>query len=300
MLAQLRLIDAEPARLPPIEDTYQRGGTPIVEVYKRPARQIEHLIREQQKKPTASGKPDVLERPKPIELPDVITDEMMQTFEERLTSLVEDDIAVTARDEALTVLRAAPKVVGYRRVLHPEFSKTGPCGLCVVAASRWYTIAELMPLHDKCKCTISPVTKNQDLGLKLNEADLKRIYAAAGGSTFAEDLKRITVQVDWHGELGPILNRKGVEFKGVEKVNRQSKRRRYKPYERMAKADQTKMWTAHRETSERSIRILEAARDAGTNLVDIAGTGKKVPVKDINQAIEWHKSLIARAVSNLS
>jgi len=295
MLAQLRLVDAEPDRLPPIEDTYERGGTSIVEVYKRPARQVEHLIREQQKTLDRAAAPT---RPL-IELPDRITDEMMQTFEERLTSLVEDDVAATARDEAQKVLRASAKVIGYRRVIHPEFSKTGTCGLCVVASSKFYTVGELMPLHDKCKCTISPITANQDLGLRLNRADLDRIYEAAG-SNYAEDLKRIKVQVREHGELGPILTERGAKFRDVKTVNKTSKRQKFTPYERMTTADQQRMWTAMRDTSERSIRILEAARDAGTNLVDIAGTGVEVPVRDIEQAIQWHRSLIARALGHLA
>ena len=194
---------------------------------------------------------------------------------------------------------SAPKIIGYRRVIHPEFSKTGTCGLCIVASSRFYTKAELMPLHDLGKCTISPMTATQDLGLKLNEDDLAKIYDAAG-STYAEDLKKITVQINEHGELGPILTKKGDHFRDVATVNRDSKRTQYTSYKRMTVTDQAQMWTAMWETSERSIRILEDAKRAGTNLVDMTGTGRNVAVKDIDKAIEWHQSLIARAVSNLN
>lgn len=292
MLQQLRMIDAEPATVPLIEDTYPRSGTPIVEVYKRPARQLEHLIRQEQK---------VIERKTGTipDLPDVITDEMMRSFEERLTSLVEDDVAATVRDEAQKVMWSAPKVIGYRRLIHPEFSKTGTCGLCVVASSRFYTKSELMPLHDKCKCTISPITATRDMGLRLNDEDLARIYEAAG-STYAEDLKRIAVEVREHGELGPILTRKGESFRDVATVNRDSKRRKYKPYTPPEPVDERRKWEAMRATSERSIRILEKARDEGTNLVDIAGTGRMVAVKDIDVAIGYHRSLIARATANLA
>ena len=287
MLRQLDLLYATPDMLPPIIDTYERGGSPIVEVYKRPARQLEHRVRERQTE-TGDREPWT-----------TVTEEEWQAFEERLTSLVEDDLAATARDEAQKVMHAAPEVIGYRRVIHPEFSKTGTCGLCVVASSRFYTTDELMPLHDKCKCTISPLTRTQDLGLRLNEADLARIYEAAG-SNYAEDLKRITVQVREHGELGPILTRKGDIFRDVTAVNRTSKRRKFTPYKRMTETDQTQMWTAMRATSERSVQILEEARAAGTNLVDIAGSGRLIPVRDIDQAIAWHRSLIDRATSNLA
>lgn len=288
MLRQLELLDAAPDVLPPLVDTYERGGTPIVEVYKRPARQLEHKLRELQKQTPE----------KPLDWADRVPDDVWKTFEDRLTSLVEDDIAATVRDEAQKVLWAAPKVIGYRRLIHPEFSKTGTCGLCIVASSRFYTKSELMPLHDKCKCTISPMTKTQDLGLRLNDEDLAKIYAAAG-STYAEDLKRVTVEVREHGELGPILTRKGGSFRDVNQVNRDSKRKQFTPFRQMTPVDQDRMWTAMRDTSERCITILEAARAAGTNLVDITGGNNPVPIKDVDEAIEWHRSLIARAATNL-
>lgn len=292
MIRQLELINAAPDVFPPVVDTYERGGTPIVEVYKRPARQLEHKIRQDMK---------TLERETgtTIAWPETVTDEQWKTFTDRLTSLVEDDLSATARDEAQKVMCSAPKIIGYRRVIHPEFSKTGTCGLCVVASSRFYTKAELMPLHGSCKCTISPITATQDLGTKLNKDDLAKIYKAAG-STYAEDLKKIIVQINEHGELGPILTRKGNHFRDVAEVNRDSKRKTYKPYKKMTPVDQPHMWTAMRDTSERSIRILEDARRNGTNLVDMTGTGRNVVVKDIDKAIAWHESLIARATANLA
>lgn len=286
-LRQLELLDVVPDELPAIEDVYPRSGTPIIDVYKRPARQTEHLIRERIKRePDTAGW--------------TVTDEEWKQFEERLSTIVSDDITATARDEAQKVLRAAPAVIGYRRVIHPEFSKTGTCGLCIAAASRFYTKGELMPLHGNCKCTISPLTKDRDLGLQLNEDDLKRLYAAAG-STYADDLKRITVEVRENGELGPILTRKGEHFRGVDAVNRDSKRKTYRSFKNPTPADDRAKWDAMRATSERSVDILEAAKASGTNLVDITGRGAPpVPVKDIDQAIRWHQSLIARATANLA
>lgn len=287
MLRQLDLLDAAPSELPEIEHTYPRSGSSIIEVYKRPARQTEHLIRERIKRQPDTGTWKV-------------TDEEWKQFEERLTTIVSDDLAATARDEARAVMRAAPTVIGYRRVLHPEFSQTGPCGLCIVAADRFYTTGELLPLHGNCKCTISPVTKTQDLGLRLNADDLARIYAAAG-STYADDLKRITVQVRENGELGPILTRKGEHFRGVEQVNRDSKRQTFTPYAEKTPTDERFMWQAQLATAERGLSILEDAKANDTNLVDITGRGATpIPVKDIDQAIQWYRSLIARATSNLA
>lgn len=292
MIRQLALMDAMPETLPPIEDVYVRSGTPIVEVYKRPARQLEHRIREDKKKLEE-------ETGEPQPWPDRVSDEQWKTFTDRLTSIVTDDLAAVARDEAQKVMWAAPKIVGYRRIIHPEFSATGTCGLCVVASTRFYTKSELMPLHDKCKCTVSPITANRDLGLKLNDEDLARIYDAAG-STYAEDLKHIKVQVRENGELGPILTRQGGAFRDVNTVNRSSKRTKYTPYKPVTPVDERHMWETHLAVGERGLSILQKAKADGTNLVDITGGNNPIPVQDIDQAIEWYHTLIARARAKLA
>lgn len=101
------------------------------------------------------------------------------------------------------------KIVGWRRVIRPELSKHGVCGLCVVAATQWYTRRDLKAMHNLCKCITLPVTKSQDPGLRWNKEDLRRnldeIYGAAGDSTYGSKLKRTRVAVRDHGELGPIL-----------------------------------------------------------------------------------------------
>ncbi len=53
-----------------------------------------------------------------------------------------------------------------------------------------------------------PLVAGADVGARLNREDLQRIYAAAG-STAAADLKRTRVQVNEHGELGPVLTVRG-------------------------------------------------------------------------------------------
>jgi hypothetical protein len=92
----------------------------------------------------------------------------------------------------------------YRRVIHPELSKTGTCGLCAVAATNVFSTADLLPMHNNCKCTVAPITANNDPGLKLNREDLDAIYRKAG-STSAADLKSVRVIMESHSEIGPIL-----------------------------------------------------------------------------------------------
>lgn len=271
-IAMLRELDALPTRLPPLEDMYPRSGTAIVEVYKRPARQYEHAIR-QGKSP----------------------EEATLVLIERTEQIVTADLQAVARDEQSIIRQAAPKIVGFRRILHPERSQHGPCGLCVVAADRVYSKEDLLELHNGCVCTSMGFTADDDPGLSLNREDLDAIYEAAG-SQFAEDLQRTRVTVHENGELGPILVRDGNAWKSAAQATSESKRgQKFTPYSRPTKVANRTNWVAMRATSERSIEILEDARRNGTNLVAMTPDSEPRPVTDIAKAIEYHRSLIARA-----
>lgn len=92
----------------------------------------------------------------------------------------------------------------YRRVVRPELSASGSCGLCVAASDRLYRKKDLLPIHARCKCVTVMVTANTDPGSQLNEDSLAALYADAG-STSGKDLKRTRVTVFHHPELGPQL-----------------------------------------------------------------------------------------------
>ncbi|MEV0367517.1 hypothetical protein [Nocardia fusca] len=94
--------------------------------------------------------------------------------------------------------------IGYRRVIHPELSTGGVCGLCVVAADRKYKIGELKAVHNLCKCTVLPIFEDYDPGEELNGDDLDLLYEAAGGNT-RDRLKRTRYRLVDHSELGPLL-----------------------------------------------------------------------------------------------
>lgn len=141
-------------------------------------------------------------------------------FEERLTAVATQDVKLADRDEANRILLADPEVDRWRRVIHPELSKSGTCGLCIVASQRIYTLEDLMPMHGpSCNCTVMGITKGHDPGLKLNDDDLKTIYAAAG-STAAEDLQNTRITINEHGELGPVLVKHGDHFRTAEQAGR--------------------------------------------------------------------------------
>lgn len=141
-----------------------------------------------------------------------------QRSERRAVLVAETDLSLAMREASRQTLTGVPAVTGWRRVIHPEQSAGGTCGLCVVAADRIYHVAELLPLHARCHCTTLPIVGKDDPGHKLNTADLKAIYAAAG-STAAEDLKRTRYTVHHHGELGPVLGRAGDHWRGPADVD---------------------------------------------------------------------------------
>jgi hypothetical protein len=121
----------------------------------------------------------------------------------RLAAVAETDVTLAVREQYRQSL-GQMQADGYRRILHPELSETGPCGLCVVAADRVYKTGDLLPLHARCVCEVLPIYGDLDPGLSLNADDLRTLYAAAGGNR-REVLRKVRVVLAEHGELGPIL-----------------------------------------------------------------------------------------------
>jgi hypothetical protein len=192
----LREVSALPESLPVLRDPYARSGASALDVYSRPAAQFVYRL-------SQGG----------------TVEEARAIAEERIRAAAEQDVMLAERDEAQRIYEVAPKVTGYRRVIHPELSKDGTCGLCVVASQRVYSIEELLPLHGGCNCTTMPIVKGDDPGFRLNEDDLKQLYATAG-STAAEDLVNTRITITEHGELGPVLVKQGDHFRTAKEAGR--------------------------------------------------------------------------------
>lgn len=175
-----------------IEDVYPRSGVSALEVHRRPVLQYRYAI--------SQGKTEA---------------EALDAALERATSLAKTDVRIAGRDESHRNYAKTTTTLGWRRILHPELSRTGPCGLCVVAADRTYKSGELEPIHDECVCGKLPIVVGDDPGLNINRADLERLYAAAGGNT-GDLLKRVRVEVRENGEIGPVLVRQGDKFRDSE------------------------------------------------------------------------------------
>lgn len=130
----------------------------------------------------------------------------------RLLGLADLDATTAMREASRQVLDTHPQVAGYRRIIHPELSGSGVCGLCIAASDRIYPRGELLPIHGNCKCTVLPIVGGSDPGRALNHKDLQALYAAAGGTDRAR-LKRVRYQVNEHSELGPVLGEQGEHFR---------------------------------------------------------------------------------------
>lgn len=191
----LGLLYGTPPRLPAPPPPSIRNGADLKLVHMRPAESYRRAV--------ATGHAEV---------------EAAEIMRQRATGLMLTDLSLVSRETERDHYRAAG-IRGYRRVIRPELSKSGSCGLCVVASDRIYSIEDLLPIHPPhCKCVTLPIQGDVDPGLRINNKDLKAIYEAAGDSTKASDLKGVRVKFNEHGELGPVLNRKGDRFRGPDSV----------------------------------------------------------------------------------
>lgn len=72
-----------------------------------------------------------------------------QKAEARIAVVASTDVTLAVREQYRRTM-SAQDATGFRRILHPELSQSGPCGLCVVAADRVYKTEDLLPLHNRC------------------------------------------------------------------------------------------------------------------------------------------------------
>lgn len=135
----------------------------------------------------------------------------------RARLIVDEDLSLAAREASRQVFTRTSGVTGYRRVIRPELSAGGACGLCVTASDRKYSRGDLLPLHGRCKCEVLPIVGANDPGRTLNSDELDALYHQASGNTM-EKLKRTRVVVHEHGELGPVLRAPGEHFRGPDEV----------------------------------------------------------------------------------
>lgn len=143
--------------------------------------------------------------------------EALEAARIRAAGVTGADLSLARRDAEQQLLEAIG-VSGYRRILRPELSRTGSCGLCIAAADRIYSSGELMPIHPpSCNCVVMPIIGAADPGLILNRRDVGQLYDDAGG-TGRQALSKTRYSVNQHGEYGPVLTRQGDNFRGPDRA----------------------------------------------------------------------------------
>lgn len=155
----------------------------------------------------------------------------------RAVELVTTDLQLAKRDATHRRLAAEKRVVGYRRVLTGSSS----CAMCALAARQRYHKERLMPIHPGCNCGVSPLVGHADPGQQINavrardkealdigdftdEGDLDALNAAIA-KTFGPDAVNSRgkgyadlVVTHEHGELGPVLTRRGDKFTSADQI----------------------------------------------------------------------------------
>lgn len=137
----------------------------------------------------------------------------------RVSAVAETDVQLSMRAAARDVIGRSPGVVGYRRVL------TGKsCALCATASTQRYHREQLLPIHDRCDCSVAPVHGNRDPGRVVNRRLLNDLKANGGPEPWKDrgisvedgrvvkDGSPLEVAVHEHGELGPVLADADHEF----------------------------------------------------------------------------------------
>lgn len=176
-----------------------RGGVDLARVYER-------IVDERLRRQALDAIGDLDQ-----ESPEVL-DRADDAARARREGIADTDLALARRQVEHDALQAAG-VTYYRRIVRPELSRGGSCGLCIAASDRVYKVSKLMPIHTHCKCAQGPIAGGDDPVMRMNAVDLDALYEAAGG-TSAAALGRVRVKTIQHGEMGPILVPSGHKERG--------------------------------------------------------------------------------------
>lgn len=211
----------------------------------------------------------------------------------RLDGLVDGNVMLAQRLAEFEVVNLAAeqsnsKIVGTRRVIHPELSRSGVCGLCAAASDRLYTVRELLPIHDHCKCTTAPVHEDFDPADYVNAIDLAQLYKDSGG-TSREYLKRTRYKEDEHGELAVVLKPERA-YKPRGKKTRDDKPRDDKSREQSSPDKLLGELETKAEIAARHLPHLEDNLDK----LHVAG------LTDDSSQVKWHKQQIKRFRADLA
>lgn len=155
---------------------------------------------------------------------------------QRLQTLAETDLQLAKTHTAREKLATNTNVVGYRRQLEGAYS----CALCIVASTRMYHKAELMPIHPACDCSVDPIFGGEKTAVVLDPEILTNAHDAVAQRFGADStaarripgafkgngdplLYREVLITHEHGEIGPVLGIRGQHFTGPDLVTSSSR-----------------------------------------------------------------------------
>lgn len=146
-------------------------------------------------------------------------DTAMAEASSRLDVTVQNDLQLAERHAARAVVLADDRITGFRRAIRPGASKSGTCGLCLAASTQRYGKEDLLPIHGRCHCVVMPIFGGKDPAREIN---LQRYREAAklareDGNGTARG-KLAAVRLREHGELGPMLTKRGDRFTGPSDI----------------------------------------------------------------------------------
>lgn len=153
-------------------------------------------------------------------------DHAIEAGAKRAVQLAVTDLQLAKTHTSQQVLAAAPRVIGYRRVLEGPHS----CGLCILASTVVYHHKKLLPIHPGCDCSVAEITAGSDPAQQVNDHLVGDVHAAiathfgsssaAGRAIGGQDgLQYRDVLIEHtHGELGPVLAIRGQGFTGPNDI----------------------------------------------------------------------------------
>lgn len=203
-LASLNGGSLTPTAGPAVDISSLRNGADPVDVYGRPF----HLVWRQLADNT------------PLDGEKVAA--AIQSGLDRAVQTAVTDVQLAKTHTARSALRDDRNITGYRRQI--EGART--CALCIVASTRLYHKADLMPMHPACDCTPVPIFSGQPHNIAIDPEQLATVHdiiAAQFGAdstaarkiagAFKDDgtpvLYRDVLITHDHGELGPVLAVRG-------------------------------------------------------------------------------------------
>ena len=144
----------------------------------------------------------------------------------RALTTAETDVQLASRASAIAYgLATSGGISAWERV--PD---EAACDFCLLAATQRYWLEDLQPLHDRCNCTVQPLTGSKaNDGQVVNPQYFDQLGAdgvnvsRGDGTTYVWSMKEgsradAAVAIRDHGELGPVLTDPRDNFRGPSDV----------------------------------------------------------------------------------